>query len=108
MAAAVYYRRHVYRNHFQRQPYRNNSHVRECGKGGGTITFGTPYSLTNGTAYAMVLNYTGGNSTNYFSIGPYTIGGMDSTHRQIVVLAGRFNPVMSFHLRPRPLFPIPR
>jgi hypothetical protein len=43
--------------------------------GGGTITFGTPYSLTNGTTYAMVLNYTGGNSTNYFSIGPYTVGG---------------------------------
>jgi hypothetical protein len=43
--------------------------------GGGTITFGTPYALTNGTTYAMVLNYTGGNSTNYFSIGPYTVGG---------------------------------
>ena len=43
--------------------------------GGGTITFGTPYSLINGTTYAMVLNYTGGNSTNYFSIGPYTVGG---------------------------------
>jgi hypothetical protein len=43
--------------------------------GGGTITFGTPYTLTNGTTYAIVINYTGGNSTNYFSDATYTVGG---------------------------------